>query len=367
MRLRATALEAISNRSLRNNYFAQMLAVFAAYPSAPAGSYTAGINDGYNFQDVAGTQPVTALEQTCALMKDQSGRNGVSFVQSTSTARVKISARVNELLATDTLSTQSVTVTAVQRTLSFTGSGTVTLSGASTAGPLVGGGSLTFTPTAGSLTLTVTGSVTFAQLNLGSTALRYQSVVTATNYDSVGWPIRYVPDGVDDFAVSAANVDCSGTDKMFLCAGVRKTSDAASGVVAELSATAVSNAGSLALLMASGGMVALLNSNALGSATISSGFAAPMSLVATVQDDIAQPSIALEQQVRLNGAAQAPTPGGAQGTGNFGSYLMYLFMRGGTTAPLQGGVSTFNFIGANITAAERAIFEAYANSKEQAY
>jgi hypothetical protein len=58
-----------------------------------------------------------------------------------------------------TMSTQNVTSTAVPYTLSFWGTGTVTLSGTSTAGPLVGTGvnnrvSLTFTPSAGTLTLT---------------------------------------------------------------------------------------------------------------------------------------------------------------------------------------------------------------------
>ena len=83
--------------------------------------------------------------------------------------------RTNLLLNSATLSTQNVTVTAAAHTLSFTGSGTITLSGASTAGPLVGTGtgegnrvSLTFTPTAGTLTLTVSGTVSNAQLELGS-------------------------------------------------------------------------------------------------------------------------------------------------------------------------------------------------------
>lgn len=71
------------------------------------------------------------------------------------------------------LSTQNVTVTAQAYTLSFIGTGTVTLSGTSSAGPLVGTGSnnrvsLTFTPTAGTLTLTVSGSVTYAGLVAGS-------------------------------------------------------------------------------------------------------------------------------------------------------------------------------------------------------
>jgi hypothetical protein len=89
--------------------------------------------------------------------------------QATSASRPVLSARKNWLLATETLSTQNVTVLAGQMVLSFYGTGTVTLSGASTAGPLVGTGvanrvSLTFTPTAGTLTLTVSGSVTQAQL-----------------------------------------------------------------------------------------------------------------------------------------------------------------------------------------------------------
>jgi hypothetical protein len=71
-------------------------------------------------------------------------------------------ARTNLLLNSGTLSTQNVTVSAVQYVLSFTGTGTVTLSGASTAGPLVGTGTgennrvqLVFTPSAGTLTCTV--------------------------------------------------------------------------------------------------------------------------------------------------------------------------------------------------------------------
>ncbi|HXU05114.1 MAG TPA: hypothetical protein VN903_29335 [Polyangia bacterium] len=84
--------------------------------------------------------------------------------------------RTNLLLNSATLGTQTVTVTAQAYTLSFYGTGTVTLSGASTAGPLAGTGafpqrvSLTFTPAAGSLTATVTGSVLNAQLEAGAAA-----------------------------------------------------------------------------------------------------------------------------------------------------------------------------------------------------
>jgi hypothetical protein len=87
--------------------------------------------------------------------------------------------RTNLLLNSAALSTQSVTVAAVQHTLHFTGTGTVTLSGTFT-GSLVGTGtgesnrvSLTFTPTAGTLTATVTGSVVDSQLEQGSSPSSY--------------------------------------------------------------------------------------------------------------------------------------------------------------------------------------------------
>ena len=89
-------------------------------------------------------------------------------------------AATNLLLNSGTLATQNVTVTAVAHTIHFTGTGTITLTGASTAGPLVGTGtgennrvSLTFTPTAGTLTATVSGTVTNAQLEVGSVPTSY--------------------------------------------------------------------------------------------------------------------------------------------------------------------------------------------------
>jgi hypothetical protein len=84
-------------------------------------------------------------------------------------------ARTNLLLNSATLGTQSITVSATTHTLSFYGTGSVTLSGAAT-GTLNGTGAfpnranLTFTPSAGTLTLTVTGSVLHAQCEVGAFA-----------------------------------------------------------------------------------------------------------------------------------------------------------------------------------------------------
>jgi hypothetical protein len=92
--------------------------------------------------------------------------------------------RTNAIIQSDTLATQTITVTAAARTLSFYGTGTVVLSGAHSA-TVVGTGAfptrttLTFTPSAGSLTLTVTGSVTQAQLEVGAFATSYIPTTTA--------------------------------------------------------------------------------------------------------------------------------------------------------------------------------------------
>jgi hypothetical protein len=93
--------------------------------------------------------------------------------------------RTNLLLQSETLTTQTRTVTAVAHTLSFYGSGTVVLSGTHSA-TVVGTGdypsrrTFTFTPTAGSLTLTVTGTVQYANLEAGSFATSYIPTTTAS-------------------------------------------------------------------------------------------------------------------------------------------------------------------------------------------
>lgn len=92
--------------------------------------------------------------------------------------------RTNLVYPSATATTQVRTVTAVKHTLSFYGTGTVTLSGAFS-GSLVGTGennrvTLTFTPTAGNLTLTVEGSVTDWQLEAGSNATSYIPTITGS-------------------------------------------------------------------------------------------------------------------------------------------------------------------------------------------
>lgn len=142
-------------------------------------------------------------------------------------------AATNLVRQSDAMSTQTVTVTAVAHTLSFWGTGSVTLTGASTAGPLNGTGannrvSLTFTPTAGSLTMTVSGSVTFAQLETGAVASDYiqnlnAGASQAADADNLQIPNSDMPSGtplliVCEFA-NTSPIDRANTNRIWSWTG----------------------------------------------------------------------------------------------------------------------------------------------------
>jgi hypothetical protein len=155
------------------------------------------------FQDAQGTLPVYMpgtgqVDPPVGLMLDKSG-GGYHASQNTTTARPTLSGRYNLLTATETLATQSVTTEATDYTLSFSGEGTVTLSGTATG--TYSAGTHTITCTKGTLTCTVDGSVTEADLRVkrdGSSLPAYQAVVDADNYDTEGFPLFLKRDKVDD-------------------------------------------------------------------------------------------------------------------------------------------------------------------------
>jgi len=118
-----------------------------------------GINGAYTVINGSGTLTVTAVHPCKGLLIEEQRQNILTNTNGD-------------------LSTQTKTVTAVQHTLSFYGTGQIVLSGAATAVVSPAGNygdrkTLTFTPSAGSLILTVTGSVQFAQLEIGAFATSF--------------------------------------------------------------------------------------------------------------------------------------------------------------------------------------------------
>lgn len=332
------------------------------------------------FQDSAGTTPVTAVGQPVGKQLDKSGRNN-HRTQSTAAsrptfARLPVTGRRNTLLATEALATQSVAVTAAAQTLSFYGTGAVVLSGAYV-GTLVGTGasnrvSLTFTPTAGSLTLTVTGSVTQAQLELGSTATNYQKVVSLYDITEAGVQTAYglYYDGVDDFLVTPTITP--GTDKVQVFAGVRKLCDAAAGlVVGNYLSTSTNGSFELnAPRTASSNFGFLIRGGAANAQYSINNFASPVSSVISAACDISGATIAEEIKPRVNGSIPtlAVASAGPAGGGNFLAYPVYFGRRGGTTLPFNG--YTFREIGRfgpNLDAAQITNTEVWINQNTGAY
>ena len=253
-------------------------------------------------------------------------------------ARIPEGGRRNLLTYSETMATQNVTVTAAQHTLSFRGTGTVTLSGVSTAGPLAGTGasdivSLTFTPTAGTLTLTVAGTVELAQLELGASRSNYQKVTLTEDVTETGkrdcWGLWY--QGAQ--SMITPSVDFSGTDKMTVWAGVRKLSDAARGTVTELTATVASNNGGFHLTApnAASDTFAFESKGTTLTDAVSTGVAAPATRVLCGIGDISGDIATL----RLNGV-QADSDTGDQGSGNYANAALYFGRRNNASLPFSG-------------------------------
>ena len=174
-------------------------------------------------------------------------------------------------------------------------------------------------------------------------------------------------DGIDD-GLQTASVNFTGTDKVTVWAGVRKLSDAAVGMLLELSATTVLNKQSFDMRAPSAASTNNYLFRTVGLAAgaasdaIANGYAAPISNVLTAIGDIS----ADVNIIRVNGV-QAASNTTDQGTGNYGNYPLYIGSRGGTTIPFNGRLYSLIIRGAQSTDTQISNTEAYVNSRTGAY
>jgi len=197
----------------------------------------------------------------------------------------------------------------------------------------------------------------------------YQRVVDANTYDTAGFPLYLQFDGVDDF-LQTASVDFSGTDKLFASAALRKLSDAAAGIVVELSLVSNSNPGAFALLAPSGTNPTLgvyLRGATTVITNIPSGIASPASRVLTGVFDLAA-AITQQARTRINGQPSGVSTSIDAGGGVFGSYPLYVGKRGlNTSTMFNGRLYSLLIRGAATPDATIATVESYLNQKARVY
>jgi hypothetical protein len=140
-------------------------------------------------------------------------------------------------------------------------------------------------------------------------------------------------DGVDD-SLATGSINFTATDKMTVIAGAYKASDAARGILYELSADINSNNGAFTLEApdaAAATSFRVRSKGTLAATAVGNSFAAPIAAVLTHQCDIGADTLSL----RANGS-QAATAATDQGTGNFGNFPLYVGRRGGSSLPFNG-------------------------------
>lgn len=205
---------------------------------------------------------------------------------------------------------------------------------------------------------TLTVDIRFPQLEEGSTATTYQKVTSQYDVTEAGkrdlWYLR--PDGVDDY-MYVPSLDMSASDKVTVWAAVHKESDAASATVCELSSNLGINNGSF--LVAAPGNAGLdryqWGSKGTTQAVINAiGFVAPTTNVLTGVGDISGD----EATLRVDGT-QAATSSADQGTGNYGTYPLYIGARGGSNRFFDGRIYSLVIRGGASTDVEIAKTERY--------
>jgi hypothetical protein len=190
----------------------------------------------------------------------------------------------------------------------------------------------------------------------------YQRIEAATVYDSdtSKFPLYLACDGSDDSLYTAANLDLSSTDKLTVFAGHTKLSDATLGMLAELSATDSGNNGMFSVITEQGPGYSWRSKGTLRvDVAVATGYAAPTTRVLTGIGDISGDLV----EMRLDGVSVSSSTGD-QGTGNFGSYPLYIGRRNNASLPFNGRIYQLIVRGAASSAAEISSTERYIAGKQ---
>jgi hypothetical protein len=175
----------------------------------------------------------------------------------------------------------------------------------------------------------------FSTMNLPA----YQRVGNGTagvaDYDTAGFrPMLYF-DGTSD-ALATSAIDLTGTDQIMALCNVLKVSDAATGLVYEISANITTNNGALYIAAPRLGGSANYGAASRGTSAVTVDYtnaavAAPNLACLRHVSDISSDSLTLYR----NGVSIA-TSASDQGTGNYGNHALYIGSRAGTSLWFKG-------------------------------
>lgn len=208
------------------------------------------------------------------------------------------------------------------------------------------------------------GAQLLTAADVTATGNAYQRIAAATVYDTAPVFRPYLAfDGMDD-SLSTAAINFTSTDKMSVFSGVTKSSDAGTGMVAELSVDAGANNGAfyLAAPNSLGDNFGFLSRGTAARQTVPTGFAAPTTSVLTALTDIAAPSLALRRNSTQIGSSAL-----SQGTGTFGNYAMFIGRRNNSIYPLNGRIYSLIVRGAASSITEIADTELWVNARTGAF
>ena len=338
------------------------------------------------FQDAAGTTPVTAVGQPVGLALDKSkglvlgaellpsfdftNWTNAGSVSSKTANSVTTSAgggvykAVPGYAAGKGYKLRLVGTTSVQITVRCTSNSTGSINISVGAFDVTLNTQVTFNDGLIYLALAGAGTATFTSISLREIAGNHAYQTTSASrptlqQDSNG--LYYLSfDGTDD-GMATPSIDFTGTDKMTAWAGVRKLSDAAAGIICELSADRTANNGAFSLVSSGAPSFLFASKGTLDSTNTVTGNASPISRVLTGIGDIAGD----KADLRVNGSATPATTD--QGTGNYGNYPLYIGRRGGSSLPHNGRIYQLIIRGAASNVGQIAAGEAWCNSKTRAY
>ena len=201
-----------------------------------------------------------------------------------------------------------------------------------------------------------------AMLNTGSSAGTYQRIAAATDYATAGFLPYLALDGTDD-SFGTGSIDFSTTDKMFVCAGLTKNSDAATGTVIDQNGVAGTNTFMLRAPSSAAANYVFYSGGSTGfSGATATPYAAPITNVVSGIGNISGD----QEIIRINGA-QVAISTVDQGTGNYSNLPIYIGRRQGTGLPFNGRLYQMVVCGKTLSASELASTEAFVNQKTGAY